>query len=81
MIITVPRDPEWTERFTNLRLKKGTVRFTELGREIPCSKCKDWFPASTEFFHASNSTPTGLHSWCRACYNERFEDTRKCQDR
>ena len=73
MIIAVHYEPIWKPSLTKIRLNKGTMKFTELGREIPCSKCREWLPASTEFFHASNSKPTGLHSHCRACYNERWE--------
>ena len=34
MIIPVVQSPIWPQRFTELRLKRGTVRFTEMGREI-----------------------------------------------
>lgn len=38
---------------------------TELGKEIRCSKCGEFWPADTEFFFNSGGT---LHSWCKACY-------------
>lgn len=73
MIIPIPFSPYWSPSYTARRLKEGRVKFTELGREVPCTKCGEWLPAETEFFHACKSKPAGIHCWCRACYNERFE--------
>jgi hypothetical protein len=40
---------------------------TELGTEIRCSKCRDFFPADGEFFYSTN----GMYSsWCKACHTE-----------
>lgn len=39
---------------------------TELGTEIQCAQCKDFWPADKEFFYGA--TGGGLHSWCKACY-------------
>lgn len=38
---------------------------TELGDEVICAKCGDFWPADPEFFYFSNGKP---HSWCKACY-------------
>jgi recombinational DNA repair protein (RecF pathway) len=38
---------------------------TELGEEIQCAKCKEFWPADVEFFYFSHGRP---HSWCKACY-------------
>lgn len=35
--------------------------------EKRCSKCRDWWPADTEFFPVDRA---GLGSWCRACRYE-----------
>lgn len=43
---------------------------TELGVEIQCSKCKEFYPADTEFFYKQSRDKWGLHSWCKACYEE-----------
>lgn len=53
---------------------------TELGDEIKCSKCGEFWPADAEFFFMNKGRP---HSWCKACYrsdpkiiakNQRFLD-------
>ena len=38
---------------------------TELGTEILCSRCKDFWPADGEFFYTARGK---LHPWCKACY-------------
>lgn len=38
---------------------------TELGREIQCARCKDFWPNDDEFFYFTKGRP---HSWCKACY-------------
>ena len=38
---------------------------TELGTEIKCSKCGEFWPEDNEFFFYSGGKP---HSWCKACY-------------
>ncbi|KMK51487.1 hypothetical protein RO21_06115 [[Actinobacillus] muris] len=45
-------------------------KVTELGVEIQCSKCRDFYPADTEFFYKQSRDKWGLHSWCKACYVE-----------
>jgi hypothetical protein len=41
------------------------TRITELGEEVQCTKCGEFWPADAEFFFFSNGKP---HSWCKACY-------------
>jgi hypothetical protein len=41
------------------------TRETELGTEVKCASCGEFWPADSEFFYFSNGRP---HSWCRACY-------------
>lgn len=38
---------------------------TELGDEVKCSKCNDFWPADSEFFFFNKGRP---HSWCKDCY-------------
>jgi len=45
---------------------KRQTRETELGPEIQCVKCQEFWPADREFFYMSKGKP---HSWCRACYD------------
>jgi hypothetical protein len=35
--------------------------------EKTCTKCREDWPATVEFFHRCKG---GLHSWCKACYSE-----------
>lgn len=60
------------------RLRSGKCRFDEFGTlEKQCSRCKEYWPADTEFFYATSSTGDGLHNWCMACYIEnRYPNTR-----
>ncbi len=46
------------------RVRRATIQ-TELGTEIQCSQCKEFWPADTDFFFFSKGVP---HSWCKACY-------------
>ncbi len=50
---------------------------TELGLEKLCSKCREYYPADTEFFAHMNRGPLFLHSWCRACQAEDRADRYK----
>jgi hypothetical protein len=40
-------------------------RQTELGLEVKCSCCGEFWPADKEFFFFHDGKP---HSWCKACY-------------
>lgn len=35
-----------------------------------CPRCKEWWPADTEFFFASRGRGDGLQPWCKACQIE-----------
>lgn len=48
---------------------------TELGRELKCNRCGDFWPADEEFWYREGAR--GFHSWCKACYRE----WRKTNDR
>lgn len=36
-----------------------------------CTKCKKWFPATTEYFNKNKNGKYGLYSLCRKCDNEK----------
>ncbi len=42
--------------------------------EKRCSKCKDEWPATPDFFHRNKGK---LHSWCKACYSEDDKQQKK----
>lgn len=44
--------------------KQPRIIETDLGREQRCSKCREYWPADTEFFHQLRDR---LSSWCKAC--------------
>lgn len=52
-----------------LRLKSGIYKMEPDGLYKRCARCKDYWPADSEFFYAAQS-PDGLNSWCKACYIE-----------
>lgn len=51
------------------RLTSGKYQLTVIGLEKHCPRCRDYWPADTEFWFGSK-TSDGLFSWCRACYCE-----------
>lgn len=42
----------------------------ELGPVKRCPRCQEWWPADDEFFYRTKATPSGLQSWCKACWHE-----------
>ncbi len=65
-----PTSPVWTDKQVSRWLKNGRVIFSIAGREKRCSKCAEYWPADTEFFHPSSLNTDGLNYWCKACYTE-----------
>ena len=53
----------------NFRRRNPEVTVTELGEEIRCVDCGEWYPRDAEFFHANGRG--GLRRTCRACDCER----------
>lgn len=45
-------------------MTRATIE-TELGTEIFCSRCQEFWPCDPEFFFFTKGKP---HSWCKACY-------------
>lgn len=35
-----------------------------------CPRCKEWWPADSEFFTSDRSSKDGLYHWCKACFTE-----------
>ena len=60
------------------RLAEGRYVFTDLGLELRCPACGDYWPADTEFFFPQPGKTGGLHCYCKACYREK---TRAAQER
>lgn len=48
-------------------LKPRKTRRPIIDGNIQCSKCKNWKPANSDYFGASNHTQSGLQSWCKSC--------------
>lgn len=51
-------------------LRDGRLRLTDWGLEKRCSRCRDYWPADSEFFSANATRPDGLMHYCKACYLE-----------
>ncbi len=48
-------------------LENGKYLYTELGLEMRCTKCKQYWPADTEFFYVDNASGSGLMRICIGC--------------
>lgn len=47
--------------------------------EVPqkqCSKCKEWLPATAEYFHRNKASADGLVSACKECLNRQTREAR-----
>ncbi|WP_168377707.1 hypothetical protein [Acinetobacter cumulans] len=58
---------------------------TEIGSEKQCIHCKDYYPATKEFFYGTgrkNKDGTErLEGNCKACYKEKFKPwVKRCYD-
>lgn len=52
----------------HIKAQSKRYRMGELGAEARCSRCREWWPADSEFFYKqSDGQP---HSFCKACYSE-----------
>ena len=54
----------------------------ELGEmERHCPDCDEWWPATREFFYTTGAKDGGtkLHSYCKACYEERRKRRRSAK--
>lgn len=49
-------------------------RETEIGPEAQCSKCREWWPADTEFFGWNGGYMRGE---CNACRSERNRESKR----
>lgn len=59
------------------RERRGTVRIGEDGIEKRCTRCQQFFPIHSDFWHNCAKNPDGLLSWCRPCELERATERRK----
>lgn len=71
--------PLWSNRVINTCVKNETLRICpEVGRMLKCFRCKEFWPADTEFYFPLINAGKGLHSHCKACYiNDRYPKGRK----
>ena len=55
------------------KLFEETIEETieETYKEKQCVRCKEFWPADSEFFYKCHTNSDGLHSWCKACCTER----------
>jgi len=60
--------PLWPVKILKIRLNSGKAIISSLGRELKCSKCKEYWPADTQFYHSKPGVKSGLQDWCKACY-------------
>lgn len=51
------------------RLKSGVYQEQEDGLHKRCSKCREYWPADSEFFYTQRADD-GLNDWRKACYRE-----------
>lgn len=64
------------------RLLSGLFRMEDDGLYKRCSRCKDYWPADSEFFYSNHGTPDGLNPWCKACYLEnRYPEGRTIKEK
>lgn len=62
--------PIWPAKILRIRLNNGKAIISNIGRELQCSKCNEYWPADTQFYHSKPCVKSGLQDWCKACYNE-----------
>ena len=48
--------------------KLQSVKPPQIGRQRFCPRCKEFWPADSEFFFSDGNG--GFHSWCKACVLE-----------
>lgn len=53
------------------RLKNGRVIYGESAVEKWCSRCDEYHPLTTEFWHRDATTSDGAWYMCKACEAER----------
>ena len=49
-------------------LQTGRYTMTGIGLERRCTRCKEYWPADTEFFYFQPSACGGLNCYCHDCY-------------
>lgn len=52
------------------RLKSGAYRDGDDGLEKRCCKCREYWPADSEFFYSAKGRADDLRDDCKACYIE-----------
>lgn len=65
------------ERARVLAIKKPLRITTERGVEKICSKCDEYFPATTKLFNKRNNAHDGLQNYCKVCEKKRRETNKR----
>lgn len=55
--------------------RASAIQNTDLGTERRCPRCREFWPATTEFFYPLSVAR--LHSYCKACFSERQRELRQ----
>lgn len=53
---------------------------TEDTPERFCGRCREWWPADTEFFFRRHKDSDSLSAWCKACsreHNRRYDGRKR----
>lgn len=58
------------------RIKRGVYAYFETELHKRCVKCKEYWPADTEFFYDSKAHNDGISDTCRACSCEQRQHYR-----
>ena len=58
------------------RANERQRRETELGTELRCACCGEFWPEDPDFFFFAKGVP---HSWCKACYRSNPKTIEKVQ--
>jgi hypothetical protein len=64
-------------------LASGKYRYEDGELHKRCGRCRDYWPADTEFFYSAKGTRNkdGLNDWCKACYTAwRYPNGRKSKN-
>ena len=73
MSVLVTAEARVAPRLLLCRLADGVYRLNdELDLEKRCPRCREYWPADSEFFYRNGSEGDGLYRWCKACFREWF---------
>ncbi len=71
-----PFCPVIIDEFRRAGLRSRKYKLSDLGLELRCTRCKEYWPADTEFFPVESTLKSGLNSHCNACHSD-YHNMRK----